>query len=152
MNLKCLVVALVFPLLATQAYSLDCTSAAQDLDEVLSQNGFDTVGVTQLANILQTLNNTGALPDYFVTKAVAQRAGWKPGASLWSVKKLKGDSIGGDVFTNVEGSLPSDSWNEADLDYNGGHRNAKRIVYSPDNQRYVTTDHYSDFFPVEDCQ
>ncbi|WP_333583830.1 ribonuclease domain-containing protein, partial [Rivihabitans pingtungensis] len=42
-------------------------------------------------------------------------------------------------------------WTEADLDYRGGKRNAKRLVFSA-RQRFVTTDHYQTFVEIPACQ
>ncbi|WP_448321887.1 ribonuclease domain-containing protein [Streptomyces sp. CO7] len=59
-----------------------------------------------------------------------------------------GKSIGGDVFSNREGRLPSASgrtWREADINYVSGFRNADRLVYSSDWLIYKTTDHYATF-------
>ena len=58
----------------------------------------------------------------------------------------EGMSIGGDRFGNREGLLPGDDvYYECDIDYDGGYRNAKRIVYSNDGLIYYTNDHYKTF-------
>jgi len=110
----------------------------------------------ELVAVLQHLNasHNTTLPPKFVTKKQARKLGWKPGKNLWAVKKLKGKSIGGDVFTNREGQLPNGgrTWHEADLAYKGGHRGAKRLVYSTDGRRQVTVDHYRTFTEVPTCQ
>ena len=57
-------------------------------------------------------------------------------------------SIGGSSFGNYEGLLPAKKgrkYYECDIDYNGGHRNAKRIVYSNDGLVFYTEDHYRHF-------
>ncbi|MBV8659466.1 MAG: ribonuclease [Burkholderiales bacterium] len=147
-----LIAAAVFAT-ALPAHADSCDNVVAALNDTLSNEMGDTINAAELVNVLRTLNNDNntKLPSKFVTKARAQSLGWRPGASLWSVRALYGDSIGGDVFTNSEGSLPDGYWHEADLDYTGGHRNAKRIVYSTDGQRYVTVDHYTDFYPVDAC-
>ena len=56
--------------------------------------------------------------------------------------------IGGSRFGNYEGLLPDEEgrrWFECDIDYDGGKRNAKRIVYSNDGLIFYTEDHYSTF-------
>ena len=56
--------------------------------------------------------------------------------------------IGGDRFGNYEGLLPKESsrqYYECDIDYNGGYRNEKRIIYSNDGLIYYTEDHYESF-------
>ena len=110
----------------------------------------------ELVAILRTLNETGnkKLPPKFVTKNQAKKVGWKPGRDLWEYRKLEGKSIGGDIFSNREGNLPDGkrTWHEADLDYQGGHRGPKRIIYSSDGRRMITVDHYKTFQEVPPCQ
>jgi ribonuclease T1 len=110
----------------------------------------------ELILILRTLNESDnkKLPPQFVTKSRAKKLGWKPGKDLWASEKLKGKSIGGDVFGNREGRLPNGKrvWHEADLDYTGGRRGPKRIVYSNDGLRRITVDHYMTFREVPPCE
>jgi hypothetical protein len=110
----------------------------------------------ELVLILRTLNETDnrSLPARFVTKSRARKLGWKPGEDLWANERLKGKSMGGDSFGNREGRLPQGkrSWREADLDYKGGRRGPKRIVYSDDGQRWITVDHYKTFKEVPPCR
>ena len=57
-------------------------------------------------------------------------------------------SIGGDKFGNFEGKLEKKQgrkYYEADIDYDGKKRNAKRIVFSNDGLIYYTDDHYNTF-------
>ena len=55
-------------------------------------------------------------------------------------------SIGGDYFGNWEGLLPEDyDYYEADINYEGGYRNAERIVYSEEGLIFYTDDHYASF-------
>ena len=93
------------------------------------------------------LHTYGHLPNNYVTKEDAEDAGWKTeGLSLWEA--CPGKSIGGSHFGNYEGSLPSApgrTWQECDIDYQGGSRNAKRLVYSNDGLIYYTEDHYQSF-------
>lgn len=87
----------------------------------------------------------GKLPSNYITKKEAQNLGWnsKEG-NLWEV--APGMSIGGDKFGNYEGILPEGKkYYECDIDYNGGYRNNKRIVYSKDGYIYYTEDHYESF-------
>jgi ribonuclease T1 len=108
----------------------------------------------ELVEILRSLNKTKNknLPEKFVSKNEARSRGWKPGRDLWSVGTLRGASMGGDHFWNREGRLPNNKWREADLDYKGGHRNAKRLIFSRDGQRYVTVDHYKTYTEVPTCR
>ena len=64
----------------------------------------------------------GRLPEYYVTKDEAQKAGWmKSNNTLHDL--LPNKMIGGDVYHNYEGKLPASPgrvWREADFDYFGG--------------------------------
>ncbi|QLG87425.1 ribonuclease [Chitinibacter bivalviorum] len=108
------------------------------------------VPAKELQDILVSLNQNNRLPDQFVTKKTAQQAGWKPGSSLWD--SLPGKSIGGDKFSNRERRLPDGKYFEADLDYQGYKRNAKRIVFQVKGPRYITVDHYNTFTEISACQ
>ncbi len=93
------------------------------------------------------IDTYGELPDNFITKDEAKALGWnsKEG-NLWDV--AEGMSIGGDKFGNREGLLPKEKgrvYYECDIDYEGGHRNSKRIVFSNDGLIYYTEDHYESF-------
>ena len=51
-------------------------------------------------------------------------------------------------FGNYEGLLPDKDgrkYFECDIDYDGGHRGARRIIYSNDGLIYYTEDHYESF-------
>ena len=88
----------------------------------------------------------GHLPDNFVTKKEAEKAGWS-GGSLEKV--LPGKCIGGDRFGNLEGKLPKASgrrWTECDINTLGKKsRGAERLVFSNDGLIYYTDDHYETF-------
>jgi len=87
----------------------------------------------------------GHLPSNYITKKDAQNLGW-PGGDLWEY--ADGMSIGGSYFGNYEKLLPEADgrdYYECDIDYAGGNRNAKRIVYSNDGLIYYTEDHYESF-------
>ncbi len=87
------------------------------------------------------------LPDNYLTKNEAYDLGWDPDeGNLWDV--AEGMSIGGDKFGNREGLLPKEDgrqYYECDIDYEGGYRNGKRIVFSNDGLIYYTEDHYESF-------
>ena len=87
------------------------------------------------------------LPDNYLTKNEAYDLGWNPDeGNLWEV--ADGMSIGGDKFGKREGLLPKSKgrqYYECDIDYEGGYRNGKRIVYSNDGLIYYTEDHYESF-------
>lgn len=89
----------------------------------------------------------GHLPDNYITKQEAEQLGWnsKEG-NLWEV--APGKSIGGNRFGNYEGLLPNKKgrkYFECDIDFEGGYRGAKRLIYSSDGLIYYTEDHYNSF-------
>ncbi len=89
----------------------------------------------------------GKLPGNFVTKKEAQELGWdnKKG-NLDEV--APGKSIGGSYFGNYERLLPEKKgrkYYECDLEYEGGYRGAKRLIYSNDGLIFYTEDHYKTF-------
>ena len=93
------------------------------------------------------LHEFGHLPSNYLTKNEAQDLGWVSSkGNLWDV--APGMSIGGDTFGNREGLLPTKKgrkYYECDIDYEGGRRNAKRIIFSSDGLIYYTEDHYESF-------
>lgn len=145
-------ILLVFlcPLGRTQACAASCGKVVRNLNERLAP----AIDEPELVEILRTLNRTNhrKLPARFVNKKTAAQMGWKPGRDLWSIAALRGCSIGGDAFWNREERLPEKKWREADLDYKGGRRGPKRLVFSTDGARYVTVDHYRTFTEVLPCR
>jgi len=93
------------------------------------------------------IKNFHMLPRNYITKAEALKLGWDNAkGDLWKVTDQK--SIGGDRFSNMEGLLPKANgrqYYECDIDYSGGFRGAKRIIYSNDWLIYYTEDHYKTF-------
>ena len=89
----------------------------------------------------------GHLPSNYITKNEAKDLGWVSNrGNLWDV--APGCSIGGDYFGNYEGLLPKKkgrSYYECDIDFEGGWRNDKRIIFSNDGLIYYTDDHYASF-------
>jgi ribonuclease T1 len=136
--------------LQIQVHAETCEKVVHEFNARLS-SGIDE---QELVLMLRSLNSTNnkKLPPRFVTKKKARSLGWKPGKDLWSVPALRGESIGGDRFSNREGRLPANAWREADLDYKGGHCGAKRLVFSRDGLRFVTVDHYRTFSEVPSCR
>ena len=106
-----------------------------------------TINQQELIEMLRSLDQTNnkKLSPKFVTKHEARSRGWKAGEDLWSREGLRGSSIGGDQLKNLEGRLPNNKWWEADLNYKGGHRGGKRLIFSRDGRRFVTVDHYRTF-------
>lgn len=89
----------------------------------------------------------GHLPDNYITKKEAQELGWDSHkGNLHDV--APGKSIGGSHYGNYEGLLPEKEgrkYFECDLDYEGGYRGAKRLIYSNDGLIFYTEDHYKTF-------
>lgn len=93
------------------------------------------------------LHTYGHLPDNYITRKEAQALGWdsKKG-NLEDV--APGKSIGGSHYGNYEGLLPEADgrrYYECDLEYEGGYRGAKRLIYSDDGLVFYTGDHYKSF-------
>nr|WP_314234172.1 ribonuclease domain-containing protein [uncultured Campylobacter sp.] len=95
------------------------------------------------------IRRTGSLPQNFITKKQAGELGWQ-GGDLW--KYARGKSIGGDRFGNFERKLPDKKgriWRECDIEYRGGARGAKRLIFSNDGLIFYTADHYESFERVQ---
>ena len=93
------------------------------------------------------IHTYGKLPLNYITKAKAQEMGWDPEKGNLS-DVLPGMSIGGSAFGNYEGNLPRATgrrYFECDIDYEGGYRAAKRLIYSNDGLVFYTEDHYKTF-------
>jgi hypothetical protein len=137
---------------AADSHAASCEDVVRDFNRRLSPR----IDESELIRALRALNNSRnrSLPDTFVTKREARSAGWRPGSDLWRVTGLKGKSIGGDRFGNREGHLPAGGrkWREADLDYKGKLRGAKRLLFADDGLRMVTVDHYKTFIEVPACR
>lgn len=87
------------------------------------------------------------LPKNYLTKQDAKEKGWiSTKGNLRDI--LPGASIGGDYFEDRNHSLPANynrDYYECDINYEGGFRNAERIVYSNDNLIFYTDDHYTTY-------
>lgn len=127
-----------------------CGEAVRALNQHLQPR----IDEAELTDALKALNasRNASLPDKFVAKREARQLGWRPGKDLWGVPALRGKSIGGDRFGNRERRLPAGNWREADLDYHGGHRGAKRLVFSADGRRRISVDHYQTFVEIPECR
>jgi len=86
------------------------------------------------------------LPPNYMTKKEARAQGWEGGALS---QVIPGRCIGGDVFSNLEGTLPEEkgrTYYECDIDTLGKQkRGARRIIWSSDHLIYYTDDHYDTF-------
>lgn len=105
---------------------------------------------TSKEDVASYLHQFGELPKNYIRKKEAEKLGWDSSkGNLWKVTDQK--SIGGDVFGNREGKLPKKkgrTYFECDIDYMGGFRNGKRIVYSDDGLIFYSEDHYNTFLQM----
>lgn len=119
------------------------SSSYQPPDITVEKNGT----YTDKDHVALYIHQYGKVPSNYVTKTKARKAGWvQEEGNLDEV--LPGKSIGGGGFYNDDHMMPDApgrEWFECDIDYQGGFRNAKRIVYSNDGLIYYTNDHYKTF-------
>lgn len=98
-------------------------------------------------SVAEYIHVFGKLPKNFLTKDEASDLGWVSSkGNLWVV--APGCAIGGDIFRNYEGQLPKKTgrvYYECDVNYDGGYRDAERIVFSNDGLIFYTSDHYETF-------
>ena len=109
-------------------------SATQD-----GQNGADVY-----------LSIYGTLPSNYISKRDAINTGWINILGNLNVV-APGKVIGGDVYRNKNGHLPSAPgrvWYEADINYYTGYRNRHRLLYSNDGLIFATYDHYMTFVQI----
>ncbi|MDD4074623.1 MAG: ribonuclease domain-containing protein [Eubacteriales bacterium] len=115
---------------------------AQDNGEVTYGKAYTTP-----EDVARYLHEYGELPSNFITKSKAKALGWD--AAKGNLQKVApGMSIGGDYFSNYEGTLPTAKgrkWYECDVNYAGGYRGAERILYASDGLIFYTDDHYNTF-------
>ena len=124
----------------------------KETDEIKVEEDKDYTSKDEVAAYL---NEFGHLPDNYISKNEAKDLGWvNSKGNLDDV--APGKSIGGDYFGNYENKLPTKKgrkYYECDIDFDGGRRNAKRIIYSNDGLVFYTEDHYETFeqlYPKED--
>ncbi len=93
------------------------------------------------------IHTFGKLPKNYLTKSEAEDLGWDSSkGNLWVV--APGSAIGGDTFRNYDRTLPHAPgrvYYECDVNYDGGYRDAERIVFSNDGLIFYTSDHYETF-------
>ena len=133
----------------------DSESTAQSQEEEPSQSSEIVSEITiredgnytskdEVALYIHTYNK---LPINYITKQQAEEQGWDSSSGNLD-EVLPGMSIGGSSFGNYESKLPKADgrqYFECDIDYEGGYRNSKRLVYSNDGLIFYTEDHYENF-------
>jgi len=126
---------------ATTAATTEATTEAATAGISVTRGGT----YTDKEHVALYIKEYGELPDNYITKKEAEALGW-PGGDLY--KYADGKSIGGSYFGNYEGLLPEEKgrkYYECDIDYHGGSRGAKRLIYSSDGLFFYTDDHYESF-------
>lgn len=113
-----------------------------------SKNQSDRQAIDELTKentVINYVKQNHQLPDYYITKNEAKKAGWNPSQGNLC-EALPGKAIGGDYFGNREGKLPKGvKYFEADVNYNCGNRNGDRIVFTKNGEVYLTKNHYKSF-------
>ena len=90
------------------------------------------------------------LPDNYITKEEALKAGWRSKKKNLS-EVCPGKLIGNELYFNKENKLPNKPrriWNEADFDYTTADRGANRIFYSKDGLIFISYDHAHTFYEL----
>lgn len=133
----------------SQTNTVDSTNEDQSNQ---NSNEIDSEGhYTDAQNVKDFIEAFNELPDNYLTKDEAYDLGWEPQkGNLHDV--APGMSIGGDYFGNFESLLPEAegrNYYEADINYDGGHRGAERLVFSNDGLYFYTADHYETFEELE---
>ena len=110
-----------------------------------SRNSSSTDQLAEETQVITYVKENRRLPEYYITKSEARNQGWVPSkGNLCDV--LPGRVIGGDRFSNREKTLPKgDQYFEADVNYECGHRQADRIVFTKNGDVWLTKDHYRSF-------
>jgi len=141
--------------LAVLAFLLVAVVASAEEAEETDLAGFaQTIGIEDVETFVATvshLQETGDLPEPYISKDEAEALGWEPGRDLCEV--APGAVLGDNHFGNYEGRLPDASgrrWRSADIDVDCGRRGARRLVYSNDGLVFFTLDHYETFHEVPD--
>lgn len=123
-------------------------SEAAEQPETIDRDGH----YSSKEEVARYLFTFGELPSNYITKQAARDIGWvAEKGNLWEVTDKY--SIGGDRFGNREKLLPEKSgrvYYECDIDYQGGRRGAKRIVFSNDGLVFYTDDHYESFEEIRE--
>lgn len=146
-----LIILLSISLISCSSVDLIFEDESQDIEENLSEDLEDQIDeegyYTSKEDVSLYIHTYDKLPKNYMTKKEASDLGWESSkGNLWDVTDEK--SIGGDKFGNREGKLPEKEnrqYYECDINYEGGYRGAKRLVYSNDGLIYYTEDHYDNF-------
>lgn len=154
MTLSSLLVVLLLALgsyFGIDSFSLDSVTEETPLSQSQETRIEEGKTYTSPEEVAAYIDTYGELPPNYITKEEAESEGWVPSeGNLQDI--APGMSIGGDYFGNFEGLLPEGSgrtYYEADINYEGGHRGAERLVFSNDGLYFYTDDHYESFTQLE---
>lgn len=92
----------------------------------------------------------GKLPNYYITKEIAERLGYKSYLGNFSDVAPNKMLFKG-IYRNRNEHLPTALgriWYEADINYEFGYRGTERILFSNDGLIFVTYDHYDTFIEI----
>ena len=130
------------------SYTLRNNSGKYDIQEGIAERELAEGGsYTTKEDVSYYIYHYDCLPQNFITKKEAQALGW-PGGGLDPY--ADGKCIGGDYYSNYEGTLPEGDYRECDIDtLHKKSRGAKRLVYDlSDGDIYYTADHYKTFIQL----
>lgn len=104
----------------------------------------DDLVALYLYDVVRSLRQTGKLPEYYITKKVAEdEYGWNYQKNTVA-GKAPGKMIGGDIYENKGNRLPIKAgrvWYECDINYQFGRRPSERLFYSSDGLMFYSPDH-----------
>jgi hypothetical protein len=110
-----------------------------------NQNSDDITAKTNENVVADYIKQNHRLPDYYITKSEARNQGWNPSKGNLC-NAIPGKAIGGDKFSNRERVLPDgDRYFEADVNFECGHRQTDRLIFTKNGDVWVTHDHYKTF-------
>lgn len=100
---------------------------------------------TSKEDVAAYIYDYGHLPSNYITEKEAKELGWDGEGDLYEVAPDK--SIGGDAYENSDKMLPEEeghTYYQCDVDYEGGTRNEKRLIYRDDGKRIFYAEDGSD--------
>lgn len=138
--------ALIFTIISLFAFSscqtsnnVEISHSSEEIVEI--DESRDYYSKDDVAEYIHIYNK---LPKNYLTKRKAKDRGWiAKENNLWQVTDR--GVIGGDFFGNYEEILPESDYKECDVNYDGGKRNAERLVYDENGNIFYTNDHYKNF-------
>lgn len=93
----------------------------------------------------------GELPDYYITKKLAETLGYK--SYLGNLSEVAPNRmLFKGIYKNKNNHLPTAPnriWYKADSNYELGYRGTERILFSNDGLIFVTYNHYTTFIEIE---